>query len=506
MSDDAKEMAEKRQSFTQDVDFVVYRQRFFVLAALSINYFMWNWASARTSIIAPSYAKFYNTTNQFDLFGSGEVGVDSLSLIPAIMLVFFYVPCAYVIDRKGIRFMKLGSLVLAIQSWLWYLNDAGAFGPPSIIPILVIKVVCNAFIPLVSTSLLAVSNRWFPVAERAKATATVALISTMGSVAVTIVGPLFETSDDLIILDLKSCTPSAETLAKVAAFQANNTLAVCDTSDNEASEFADFCCASDANVELYAIILAVLCTLSTVFTFVVVKDAPPTPPSGANENVQLLPNFFVAMKHMAKYRNYLTLCLADFVVSGPVLVLSIAVARMLPPVIKDFDFIIAAVGIALAIPGAVAFAVVLDRRHNYWEMTTGGYTVGAICWIISTIAFAAGGAGAYIMVPLLIGAISAFTAWQAAVYETKLEYVFSNEFQIEGLVVGIDRMLINLATAVFVSTLAPETVGGPVNTYIIGCALFVVGAALPYTISKKRDYLRYNADKESKSITAGNDL
>lgn len=504
--DEKAELAEKRQSFTHDVGFVVYRQRFYVLAALSLNYFMWNWASARASIIAPSYAKFYNTTNQFDLFGSGEVGVDSLSLIPAIVLVLFYVPCAYVIDRKGIRYMKLGSFMLTVQSWLWYMNDAGVFGPPSIVPVLVVKVLTNAIIPLVSTSLLAVSNRWFPVKERAKATATVALISTMGSVAVTVVGPLFETSDDLINLGLKSCTPSAETIAKVNNFAANNTLAVCDTSDNEASEFADFCCVAEADVTSYAIVLAVLCTLSTIYTFIVVKDAPPTPPSGANENVQLLPDFIVAVKHMAKYRNYLTLCLADFVVSGPVLVLSIAVARMLPPVIKDFDFIIAAVGIALAIPGAVAFAVVLDRRHNYWEMTTGGYTVGAICWIISTIAFAAGGVGAYIMVPLLVGAISAFTAWQAAVYETKLEYVFSQEFQIEGLVVGIDRMLINLATAVFVSTLAPESVGGPVNTYIIGCALFVVGAALPYTISKKRDYLRYHADLENKKITSGNDI
>lgn len=414
----------------------------------------------------------------------------------SFVLVFTYIPCAYVIDRKGIRFMKLGSLCITLQFWIWYLNDAGVFGTPSVIPVLVAKVLTNIFNPLVSTSLLAVSNRWFPAKERAKATATVALVSTMGAVLVAVVGPSFETTVDVIDLSLKSCKPSSATLAKFNASLVNGTTPFCDTADNDAAEFRDFCCVADANVVLYALVIAVLSTLVTLFTFVVVKDAPPTPPSGALENVSLLPNFCTALSHMAKYRNYMTLCAADFIVSGPPIVLNVAIARMLPPVIKNFDFAIAAAGIALSIPAAAIVAYLLDKNNKYFEWTWGGYTTGAVSWIVATVCFAAGDGGAYAMIGLLVLGIVSFTAWQAAVYETKLEYIYTKEFQLEGLIVGIDRLLINLSTVIFVAIMAPETVGGPQMTFAIGCAPFIIGALLPVTIptDQKRDYKRLQAD------------
>lgn len=495
-SKESIDIAAARESFDGDVKFVVYNQRFYVLAALSLNYFMWNWHGTRHNIIAPSYAEFYNTTNNFDLFGSGELGVDSLSLIPAFVRVFSYIPCAYVIDRLGIRWVKLGSFGITLQAWIWYMNDAGFFGAPTILTPVIIKIFTNMVNPLVSSALLAVSNRWFPAPERAKATATVALVSILGSVAVVLIGPQFELSKDEINLDLKSCRPSEETILKYNVFISNGTTPFCDTSDSAASEFGEFCCFAPADVVTYGLVLAILCTLLTMFTFIVIKDAPPTPPSASNEDVGRLPSFLIAVYHMKNFRNYLTLCLADFTVAGPPIVLSVTIARLLPPIIKEFDFYIAGAGIVFAIPAAAYVAYVLDKKHIYWDLTAGGYSFGAMAWTLATILFAIGGIGGYFMAPLLILAIVAFTAWQAAVYETKLEYVYSKKFQIEGLVVGIDRLLANLATAIFVPILAPESVGGALNTYIIGTALFITGAVLPFTIKNRRAYLRQAVENE----------
>ena len=436
-------------------EYKVYRQRFAVLAAVTLNYFIWGWSSRRNVIIVPAYAKFYNTTNEINL-AKGELGLDSLLAYPSFVLAFSYIPMAYVIDRKGLRYLLLGSLAVCIHTWLWYLNDAGAFGPPGVLVPLLSKILTAVFGPLISTATLALSNRWFPPRERATATATIALAQVMASVLATIIAPLFETTDPYIDLSLKSCQASAATVSAFNAALANNTLAICNGNQNS-DAIEEFCCAAEADVATYALYLAIGSTIITVFSFGVIKDYPPTPPSASSE-LSSLPRFTLAIRHIVQYKNYLWFMLGDILVSGPPLVAAGSIARILPGEVAEYVTLAAAMGIALAIPGTFFTAVYLiGRRKLLWETTSYGFAIGTLAWILATIGFAVDtAAGAYLVVVTTVVALAVFTSIVAAEMETKLEYIFTPDFHIEGLMIGIDRVVTHILQFVSLSTYAPE--------------------------------------------------
>ena len=105
------------------------------------------------------------------------------------------------------------------------------------------------------------------------------------------------------------------------------------------------------------------------------EDAPPTPPSKAGM-VKQGPSFRKAMGLMFSHRNYVQICLTDFVSSGPPLVLFSTIDRIFPPSVQDYSTAAAAVALVLALPAAGIFSRYLAKTRKMYEMTALGYVSG----------------------------------------------------------------------------------------------------------------------------------
>ena len=84
--------------------------------------------------------------------------------------------------------------------------------------------------------------------------------------------------------------------------------------------------------------------------------------------------------------------------------------------------------------------------------------------------------------------------WQTAVFECKLEYVFDKDVNLEGYIVGIDRIIINLSSTIFIALIPPERTGSPMNTFLIGAVIMLVGCVPVAIIKHKHSYLRLEND------------
>ncbi len=469
-----------------------YVRRHFVLLSFAFTIFAWNLSGLRHTAIVPSYAFYHDVTNEVS--APPVYGIDSFSLISNIILVFSSVFGAYAIDKFGLKSMKIGSFMLAVASWCWYFSNT------NILFVLLSKSLAALFGPIVTASILAISNRWYPPKERAKATAAGSLVSILGGALALVISPLYATQKhEVVELSLRSCKKEAlSTLTKNAFSEAQEKSEQLLCTDKHSAARDSFCCYLPVDIPTLNLTMAIISTAAFVFTFIAVKDFPPTPPAPSAEPKRFI-SVWDGLKRIYSDKRLLQLSISDFLVSGPPLVLFSAVSRIFPSTVSRFSFLASTLGILLAIPASIISGHYLDKKKWFWSFTMLGYSCGTAAWAIGTIglAFKTIG-GAYTFVLMVIIGISAYIAWQTAVYETKLEYAFSEDTAVEGIVVGADRVIINLSSLVFLSSIPPERVGGSTNTFYIGLAIMIIGCLPTAFISDKYRYARQAYDEEEK--------
>jgi hypothetical protein len=454
--------------------------------------FAWNLSGSRFTAIVPSYAFYHNTTNQVS--APPGWGIDSWTIVENAILLVSYLPCAYAIDRWGLKMMVVGTFFVMVSSWLWV--AAGT----SIVGVLLARTLGSLFGPLISASLLAVSNRWFAPHERAKATAVGSLVNVLGAGAALVLSPMFATSKEQEVeLTLKSCASdavSAGTAERYRDARANGTALPC-TGDDQAA-FDQFCCYLPVDVPLLNWVMVALPTLAFVFSALSVRNAPPTPPAPSGGKSGAV-GAAKALRILFGNQRFSKLSLADFLVSGPPLVLFAAISRAFPSQVADYAFLASAAGIVLSLPTAMVVAHYLDKTGWYWGFTMAGYLAGTVFWCVATVCFWSGTtAGAFAFMACSVLAIISYVAWQTSVYECKLEYVFDPAVTLEGWVVGTDRIIINLSGLVFLASIPPERVGGSLNMYLIGCGIMAIGLLPALWIRDKYNYKRVAFDRANK--------
>ncbi|GBG28259.1 Disrupted in renal carcinoma protein 2-like [Hondaea fermentalgiana] len=483
--------SERSVELLPDGSIKVYPRRWAVLASVALCGFGWTMNMSRQVPLSPTYAKHFNVPNQAfsrDDNNNLVLGIDFLTTFDALVLICSYIVAAKVVSRWGLRMLTLSSFCLAFSAWMWYAADDSYFG------VLGARTITSIFAPCISSSILVVSNVWFPENERAKGTAVISLFLLLGTGAALIVGPMLATSPFKVVdLTLRSCNVDKIQpdlyIAYTAAQVAGEPLS-CEIEGYEYAE-EEFCCYLPVNLRLLDLIMAIFMTVVAFITLVSVRNEPPTLPSpsaGRKADTSIR----TGLHALVSSRRFLMLTLSDFIISGPVSVLYYAMARMFPPAVSSLSFVVSAIGLALAIPTAILAAHLLDKRGWYYTTTVAGYTTGTLMWILATIAFATETSGLFIFGVVL--ALSLFIAWQTAVFETKLEYVFTHQHSLETYVISTDRIIIQIGKFVFVSCLVPEVVGGALNTYGIGCGLMVVGCLPVLFIRDRYLYLRQAYD------------
>ncbi|GBG31248.1 Major facilitator superfamily domain-containing protein 7-b [Hondaea fermentalgiana] len=475
----------------------VYKRRWAVCLTIGLMYASWNMHTSRQVPIAPAYAKYFDIPNES--FSSQGLGVDFMSVLDSIILLVAYFPGAYAIDRWGLKVTLVGGFAIMASSWIWLASGTNFAG------VLVGRSLASCVGTTVSASILAVSNRWFPERERALATALISLLSLLGSGAALVLADMFALTDNEVVdTTLKSCDTSifsASQLSELAVAAANDTYVDC--LDDYADAKDSFCCYQPTDIRAFNVMMAVVPTVFFILMLLSVRDLPPTAPSAAGE-----PKDYTGLvrgtKMLFTNQRFAKLALSDFIVSGPVLVIYSSISRVFPAEISSYSFLASAAGIGLAIPTAIIAAYYMEKTKRFYTFAAGGYTLGTMFWIIATISYIADTtAGHWAFFTSIVFALMVFIAWQTAVYETKLEYVFSAHTSLEGLITGWDRAVINLSNLVFVSALAPEVVGSVDLTFIIGGIIMVIGCIPVLAIKDRFAYLRLAYDR---SKTAGDDI
>jgi len=284
----------------------IYVRRWFVLGAYGLIMFGWNLTGGRTLAVSTSYALYFNTTNELNL--PPEYGVDMVTWITNFTLLFTYFFGAYGIDRWGLRCMNVSALAIAISGWMWYL--AGN----NLVIVLLSQVFSCIFGPFASSALLAISNRWFPERERARATGIGSLVNVLGAGAALIVSPMFRTAPNQVLdLTLKSCisSPAMELVYQQAL--SNGTAAECIGDLLYAKE--EFCCYLPLDIPTLDFFMAIFPTLVFVFSLIAVRDLPPTPPSASSSKKEFV-GLFTSAKNTFSNEGFSKLSLSDFIVSG----------------------------------------------------------------------------------------------------------------------------------------------------------------------------------------------
>lgn len=262
-----------------------------MLLSFGVTIFSWNLSSLRHTAIVPSYALYHSTTNEIS--APPSYGIDSISIISNIVLVFTSILGAYAIDKWGLKSMIVGSFVLAVSAWFWY------FSGQSFVLVLASQILAAVFGPIVTASILAISNRWYPPSERAKATAVASLIAILGAASALLVSPLFATAkNEIVELELKSCEVEklgGVLLDKIRDAQNNNMSLACVDEFSVAKD--RFCCYLPVDIERLNLMMGIISTVAFVFTAVCVKDRPPTPPAPSGEEKEYV-NLWTGLKKL----------------------------------------------------------------------------------------------------------------------------------------------------------------------------------------------------------------
>jgi len=110
----------KEPTYDDDGNIVVYRRRFAVLFSVALTYGVWNMVTARYISIVSAYARYFDTTNEANFKEGG--GIDLLTLIDNGVLVFTYLPAAYIVDRYGLKMTIIGAAGIMVGQWIWYIG------------------------------------------------------------------------------------------------------------------------------------------------------------------------------------------------------------------------------------------------------------------------------------------------------------------------------------------------------------------------------------------------
>lgn len=160
---------------------------------------------------------------------------------------------------------------------------------------------------------------------------------------------------------------------------------------------------------------------------------------------------------------------------------AILLSQVMIPVVRIYLFcVLAAAGVfVVALPTAFIGSVMLGRSKKYYKYTFAAYLFGgkalylslwhshcvpsvvAICWCLAAVALAIDtDAFDLFFVFCAAAALLGLIIWQIAVYELKMEYVYDPRYDLEGNVMAIDSMLVNLSSLIFVSAIPPERFEG----------------------------------------------
>ena len=471
-------------------EYKVYIRRYFVLLSYGVSVAAWNLSGLRANSIVPSYAKYHDTTNQ--LSPPPLWGIDTFSLASNIVAIFSHLPASYCIDRWGLRCITIGSFLLSCCAWAWYISGRST----------TLVVLCQAFSsavgPLVSVSLLAISNRWFPPKERVKATAVGGLIGMIGAALGFIISPMYRTQKhEVVDLALRSCARQTVSKATVDAFNAalaKGEQLLCIDKHLNAKE--QFCCYLPVDIPRLNRMNAIVSTFAFIFTAICVRNLPPTPPAPSGKQSGSSANLWNSLRHMFSNQRFTKLAISDFLVSGPPLVVVAAISRMFPAKVAHLSNLATMLGIVLAVPSTVLAGHFLDKTKAYWTFTFCGYLSGTVFWLVATFCMASRTiAGAYVFMGAVTLAMSSYICWQAAVFETKLEYVFEPQMPLEGVLVASDRVVINLSSLVFLAAIPPERFSrGAIVTFYIGLAVMAIGCVPTAIIRDKFRYKRLAFD------------
>mmetsp|Transcript_18322 Transcript_18322/g.23389 ORF Transcript_18322/g.23389 Transcript_18322/m.23389 type:complete len:523 (-) Transcript_18322:93-1661(-) len=470
--------------FDENGNPVVYRRRFHVLTVYCLGYFLWNWQDSRQVILASEYAEYFDTTTSFEP-KQGELGVDFIKISASVYYIILYPIAGYLIDNYGIKLMLVAALLQVVGCWWWYLSFTAYYS------VLVARLWSAIGGTLNASALLVMVNSWFPAKERPLAVGLGVLLANIGAGTSLIMGPLFATDDRIVNIDLKSCKPIFSTTF--------NTSGSSECTD-EAQD--NFCCFTPTAIDFYNLILAILASIIFIYAVFAFRELPPTPPSIIAVQKKG-PGFLQALKLMFSKGNYAQICLADFLSSGPPLVFFATIDRILPASIAEYDFYAAAGGIALSFPAAALFGRYIAKHKTYYSTTAFLYVTGFLFWAAATICYAVGTSGSEFAVLVLgVGALVTFIVWSIGVYELKLEYTYSKEYNLGGAVVGVDRTIINSASLVYVAAIPPERfdIDGRTKTMYIGLASMAIGTLLVLTVRNKYRYLRQEHENELESI------
>lgn len=183
------------------------------------------------------------------------------------------------------------------------------------------------------------------------------------------------------------------------------------------------------------------------------------------------------------------------------------IACVFPSKIANLSSLASILGMALDVPATLLAGHFLDRTKAYWTFTFAGYALGTAFWAVATICIAAGTLpGAYVFMASVVLAMAMYICWQAAVFETKLEYVFDAEKPLEGVIVAADRVVINLSSLVFLAAIPPERVGGSRNTFYISLAVMALGCVPTAIIKDRFRYLRLAYNIQQSTTAAPKDI
>ena len=127
--------------------------------------------------------------------------------------------------------------------------------------------------------------------------------------------------------------------------------------------------------------------------------------------------------------------------------------------------------------------------------------------MIVTICVAIGTQGSeFVVLGVGAAALLCFVLWTVSVYELKMEYVFHPDYALQGYVVAVDRVIINLSSLIFVAAIPPERfsgerISGRLFTFLVGGFFMMIGVILVLTIRNKRAYLRIEYEKQKETAS-----
>ena len=196
------------------------------------------------------------------------------------------------------------------------------------------------------------------------------------------------------------------------------------------------------------------------------------------------------------------MCLvAEFVIAGPSLVAYATVDRILPSSIYFLKGWLGMFAFFLSAPLSYYVGRVLDKTKKFYEVTSVCHGSGLFFMAVMWLGYEIGGLVGGVMVFFSLGTVSSLTvAWQTAEYEVKMEYVYTEKFNVEGTVVGYDRFMFNICSVVMLPVLAPENFPCPSSLNAFRCflVLTIIGFLIYQCVPDKRNYLRL-AYEESRS-------